>query len=436
MPHQRLISNHSLEVNPRTGFLAHRRAVILIPRQSGKTTDGLATRTHRAFGFGGPQNLLYSAQDGKKSLFKFLEQERMLRRKPFKGRYTLKTNNNDPGLIWDNGSWWGPGGTEDSGHGLTLDLADIDEAYAQIDNRLEQAAVPAMNTRPNAQLRIYSTAGNLESIYLNDQIARGRELAQSGEPGVVAYIEYSAGPDEDPGDPWTWFGCMPALGFTTTLEAVQAAYDTMDLRDFCRAYLNQTDEGQTASGVIDLAVYNELGDDEAHLVGDRCFALDMANDRSWAAVAAAGVDQFGRPFQEVVKYERGAHWIVPYLIEKLPRNRTDRLYLVAGGAAATLQTTLEAAGINVVVLNRAEYAAACSRWYDDVAERNSRHGASLQVPLDVAVAGAVWSVSDARVWSHAKSTVDICPLVAVTAAGWGYVIESRSEDYDVMSSIA
>ena len=163
----------------------------------------------------------------------------------------------------------------------------------------------------------------------------------------------------------------------------------------------------------------------------------MANDRSWAAVAAGGVDQFDRPFQEVVKYERGAHWIVPYLIQKLPRNRTNRVYVMAGGAAATMQATLEEAGIEVIVLSRAENAAACSRWFDDVAERKSRHGASLQTPLDVAVAGAVWSVSDARVWSRAKSTVDICPLVAVTAAGWGHVIESREEDdYDVLSSIA
>ena len=53
---------------------------------------------------------------------------------------------------------------ETSGHGENLDLGVIDEAWAQRDDRLEQAMRPAMMTR-DAQLWIVSAAGNEKSSY-------------------------------------------------------------------------------------------------------------------------------------------------------------------------------------------------------------------------------------------------------------------------------
>jgi hypothetical protein len=50
------------------------------------------------------------------------------------------------------------------------------------------------------------------SAYLRGKVERGRR----GPGSTVAYFEWSAPTGSDPGDPQTWWGCMPALGHTMT----------------------------------------------------------------------------------------------------------------------------------------------------------------------------------------------------------------------------
>jgi phage terminase large subunit-like protein len=135
-------------------------------------------------------------------------------------------------------------GTEASDHGDTLDLAVIDEAWAQRDATIEQALKPAMMTRPGAQLFVVSTAGNEFSAYFRGKVDEGRAQCEMGITGASAYTGYSAPDDADPGDPATWQGCMPALGITVSEEVVRADYETMELSEFrrLRAYLCQWPE--------------------------------------------------------------------------------------------------------------------------------------------------------------------------------------------------
>ena len=127
--------------------------------------------------------------------------------------------------------------------------------------------------------------------------------------------------------------------------------------------------------------------------------------------------------------------MIPYLRDKLARNSADTVSVAGGSQAALMQDDLEAAGINVLVLSRADYAAGCAKTYDGIRDHTVRHLASGQVPLDIAVAGAAWGTGDARTWSRAKSTTDISPLVAVTLAVWSYAL-AAANDYDVLDSIA
>jgi len=51
-------------------------------------------------------------------------------------------------VLWSNGSKYGiESTTEKAGHGDTLDLGFIDEAFAHVDARTEQSMKPAMLTR-------------------------------------------------------------------------------------------------------------------------------------------------------------------------------------------------------------------------------------------------------------------------------------------------
>lgn len=437
MPWQNMVADVAGEVDPVTNRLWYSKVVVLVPRQSGKTTEALAQKIYRAWAYGRPQEIVYTAQKFKDARKRWLKNEKALRPTVFAGQYKLREAQGSESITWANGSEWRPGGVgETSGHGDTLDLGEIDEAFAQIDFRQEQALRPAMSTRDSAQLWVYSTAGTLQSIYLNQQIAEGRERTEAGDPGKVAYIEYSAGPDDDPGDIRTWFKCMPALGFTIDLDFIQNEWDdrTSD-RDFARAYLNLTDEGETGAQIVDNADWTATADDSSAIVGLRSFALDITNDRSWASVGWAGENMAGQNHFELIKHERGTHWIKSYLVQKVSRQRFPTAIAVVGGSqAALMQDDLEKAGLKVLVLSKADYAAACAKTYDGIIDHTVRHLETGQIPLDVAIGGAAWGIGDARTWSRTKSTTIISPLVACSVANWAFTLASANQ-YDVLDSV-
>src|SRR6266536_5796222 len=97
--------------------------------------------------------------------------------------------------MFANGSMIGLVSSEEtSGHGDTLHLGVIDEAWAQTDNRLEQAMRPAMMTVPDAQLWIVSAAGTEKSTYFRGKVEDGRGRAQLGLTDTGWYVG-DAAPD-------------------------------------------------------------------------------------------------------------------------------------------------------------------------------------------------------------------------------------------------
>jgi len=233
------------------GRLAHRQAVIEVMRQQGKSVDVLSLMIARALRRPDTQ-IVYGAQTGKEARHRLIDvwwprirQSKLaplvnLRRSTQLGEALLFANGSMLSLI---------NADETSGHGDNLDLAVIDEAWAQTDDRLEQAMRPAMMTR-DAQLLIVSAAGNEKSAYFQRKVMEARARLEMGIGGSC-YIGYSAPDDADPGDPATWRACMPALGITVTEETVMKDFQDMDLPEFRRAYLCQwPDVAKPGWGVI------------------------------------------------------------------------------------------------------------------------------------------------------------------------------------------
>jgi phage terminase large subunit-like protein len=108
------------------------------------------------------------------------------------------------------------------GHGDTLDDGTIDEAFAHEDDTVEAGMRPAMATRRNAQLWVISTAGDGRSKYLYRKVLAGRRLGV-GRARQRLLRRVLRPEDADPGDPATWWGCMPALGITITEDFIRAS---------------------------------------------------------------------------------------------------------------------------------------------------------------------------------------------------------------------
>jgi len=423
MPWQQLVADTALELDG-DGRLVYRRVALTVPRQSGKSSLLISLAVHRALMFEGRQNISYAAQNGVAARDKLLDDWRpILERSPLANRMRVRRTSGHEGIVWANGSLVTLlAGTEKSGHGRTLDLALIDEAFAQIDARLEQAAGPAMITRQDAQLWVVSTAGDEKSVYLLPQVVAGRERVKLGLTDHVAYFEWSADPDADPGDPETWKSCMPALkhegnpGGTQPIAAVAAEFESMPLGEFKRAFLNLWG-GTRGDPVISEEQWSRclLGEGEAWPGEPSAITFDIPPDRSSGSIGCAALAG-GLMCVDVLDHGSGTLWMLDRLIELKGLYPRAVFACDAAGPAGSLLDPLEKAGVrNVKALSTREHQQACGGFYDEAAAGTLRHRGRPE--LDAAVAGAEQRiVSDSWLWSRKNSSVDISPLVAVTLA--------------------
>jgi phage terminase large subunit-like protein len=248
MPWQQDVNAVSTELDE-SGAFVYRQVVVEVPRQQGKSVDLLSMMVSRALRKPGTQ-IAYTAQTRLDAAHRLLDVWwPRIRRSALEPKVTPRKKSGSEALMFENGSMIGLVSSEEvSGHGDTLHLGVIDEAWAQRDDHLEQAMRPAMMTIPDAQLLIVSTAGTEKSPYFRSKVDDGRARAEMGLTDTGCYVGYSAPDDADPSAPATWYGCMPALGVmrpdgTGVTEATVAAdFSLMKLAEFRRAYLCQWPE--------------------------------------------------------------------------------------------------------------------------------------------------------------------------------------------------
>lgn len=248
LPWQRLVADVALEHTD--GRLAYRDVVITVPRQSGKTTLIIAVMVWRMLAAPG-QRIAYMAQTRLAARGKLFDAWwPLVHRSPVASLFSLTRATGAESLRAANGSILSIlSADEAAGHGETLDLAVLDEAWA-LDAAAEQAVRPAMVTKRNAQLWVLSTAGTERSVFWRQKVDAGRTAASTGLDGA-AFFEWSAAPEADPGDPDVWCSCMPALGFTVDEATIHADLAAMPPAEFKRAYLNQwPDEADSGWAVI------------------------------------------------------------------------------------------------------------------------------------------------------------------------------------------
>lgn len=416
MPWQQHVADVGLELQD-DGTPAYREVILTVPRQNGKTTLILGWELQRAIGWAqleGPQHIAYSAQTGKDARDKLIDDQFPVleRHRKLLGIGRFRRANGNEGVSWLNGSRLGLlASSEESGHGRTIHLGVKDELFADVDHRRDQALIPAMTTVTSAQMLTASTAGTVDSVAWNTKVTLGRSMVEQRRTSGTAYFEWSADPEADPGDPATWWSCMPALGRTVGLPAIEHAYGTMALDEFKRAYLNIPTVA--AAGIIPPTVWDLVCSPDVEATSD-VFAFDVNPERAAAAVVAAGKGI--PPVVEVVDYRPGVGWLVERLHELYLRYGAP-VALDVTGPAGTFVAELERRGIPLIPVAGADVTRAVGAFYDAVVDTRvsiRRHSA-----LDAAVAGAEKRfVGDAWAWGRKSSKVDISALVAATVGHW------------------
>lgn len=446
MPWQRHVADVALEVDPATGLLVYREVVLTVPRQSGKTTLVLSVAAHRAVGFGVRQNIVYTAQTRIDARKKWEDEHLpILQGSLLAPLVRARKSTGQEAFVWRNGSTHGlVSATKKSGHGPTLDLAFLDEAFAHEDDRLEQAFRPAMITRPEPQLWVVSTAGTAASGFLRAKVDAGRRRVESGSRAQSCYFEWSAPDDADPLDPATWRACMPARGHTVAEAAVRAELDSMveehgpdGLRLFRRAYLNQwVDDFADSWRVIPRTTWESRGGAEGPPVGSVAFAVDAAwPNAELGAISVAGA-RGGELLVQVVEHRPGTSWMVARVLELCARHSPCAVVLDAKGPARHLLTELRAGldsvGTRLVTPTLTEVAQASALFYAAVAgdEPWLRHYDQLEFARAVGAAQKR-PLADAWTWAR-RDLTDISPLTSATLACWA---ASAVKAVDVAASI-
>lgn len=306
--------------------------------------------------------------------------------------------------------------SKDSIRGYTFDLLAFDEAY-NLPGEVEAAARPALSAKTmkgNPQVWYTSSAGFPDS----DVLARVRDRAMSGDPGDLAFYEWSAPDGADPADPAMWAMANPALGHRISPEWVADERRTMGAEEFNRERLGIWSKvgGESA---IPADFWEQCRDEDSEAGLDVAFGVDVTPLSDIASVAAASWRDDGTVHIEIIDHKGGTGW-VPARMDELKKawNPEAMVYTLAGQAGRVVGGS-PALQRQMWGLTGREYDRACGAFYDAIASGKVRHlGDSI---LDEAVQACRRSkgMSDLWHWARADTGADISPLVAASLAHYG-----------------
>jgi phage terminase large subunit-like protein len=390
---------------------------LIVPRQNGK---GSVLEARELFGlFLEPREklILHSAHEFKTASEAFLRVKQLIDSSDWLTRKVarMRTSHGEEGIeLLDGSRLRFVARSTGSGRGFTADCLILDEAYNLGASEMA-ALLPTLGARPNPQVWYTSSAGMINSTQLRSVRVRGRK----GEPGRLAYFEWSCPEDCDLDDPASWAQANPTLGYRINEDFIAAERKALPDDAFARERLGIWSEDNQES-VIDLKVWAASGDPESKPVGDKvAFSIDARPDRSTAAIASSGRREDGRLHAKIVDHRPGMGWIVERAAQLQDRYKPVAWVLDPSGPAGSLIADLAEVGIEPMLVNAREMGQACGAFHNDVVNDQMRH--ADQEALTSALRQATTrNLGDAWAWDRRRGHGDICPLVAATLACHGF----------------
>ena len=338
--------------------------------------------------------------------------------------------------------------TKGGGRGFTGDCLVLDEAM-YLDKEMMKALMPTLSARPNVQIWYTGSAGDKNSTQFGRVRSRAMKCNCSAadheciDP-LLYYAEWSAelctmfcGPDcpdhDDPAAESTWAKANAAYGIRLDGETCRSEYNAMDLDAFAQERLGVGTWPVEDEAWLVIPKMNWLAreDHTSVLEGSFALAVDVAPDRSWACIAAAGSNQHGDTHVEITgndddgyDYHQGLQWVVPRAKRIWEANGRPVVIIDPASQAGSLIPLLEHEGMVIQSPTSRQFAQACGDFGSGIVPRKGEQATIThtgQKPLTKAVSGADKRLlADMWAWSKSLSSSDISPLVAATLAVWGY----------------
>ena len=403
---------------------------LIVPRQNGKGDVELGKALHSMY-LSPVKLILWSAHEFKTAREMFLRTRDVIDGCHDLARRvkTVRTSHGEEGIELLDGTRLGfVARSRGSGRGFSPEELILDEAYALTDEQMS-AMMPSISAQQNPQVWYGSSHPLAASVVLRRLCRRGRDGGRG-----LAYVEYSADPAAENDDPAAWADANPFFPHRLSADSIIREVGAMDPDDFRRERLGIVNLDGLLEQVIPPALWKRLADPLSKALDPVAFAIDTSPDRRATAIGAAGRRADGLLHVEVVEHRSGSGWVVARVLELVARHEPCAVVVDPASPAGAFIADLEKEGVEVLKLSARETAHAHGAFRNDAANNRLRH--LNQPELNAALAGAaVRNLSDAQAWSRKDSSVDISPLVAVTAAAYGFAVNGPDPDYDLLASV-
>ncbi|WP_099021279.1 terminase large subunit domain-containing protein [Mycolicibacterium palauense] len=408
-----------------TGKWASMEAVLLVPRQNGKTAITEALALVHLFLFGS-KLIIHTAQLFDTAFESYLRMCAIIEECPGLDKYVKqkRSGNGNVGIELHNGARLlykarGKG----QGRGFSGDLVILDEAY-DLDPEMMAALIPALSARKNPQVIYTSSTGDEDS----EVLLRARDRGMNHEERI-ALFEWCADPKCKLDDREQWYKANPALGIRLDEDYIASVErGSLDDKKFARERLGLWADA-SIKAPIDADLWESLKDPDSKITSRIVLAVDAAPDRSKASIALAGYTADGRKQVEVESSGRGISWCVEAvdsIYKAINSEQPLAVVVQAGGRAGALIPELEALGIEVIPFGTREIMGATGFFYDSCTDETLVHLGDDS--LKVGLAGARQYMIGGKVgedeyngwgWARADTTIDITGVCAVSYALWG-----------------
>jgi len=296
------------------------------------------------------------------------------------------------------------------------------------------ASLPSLLARPNPQVWYVGSAG-IGAPSTQMAAVRRRANREKKSP-ALAYMEWSINPHTEYCEPACDKHDDPAA--ESSIAKANPGYGirlTQDMMTKAKEAFSDDPEG-FATEILGVGKYPAM--DNAWLVipeewwkatalfdvperfRNPVFAIAVSWDRKHGAIAVAGLHD-GNIAIQLVDYQQGTKWIVDRAVELQQRYGPNTRFIIDPHAAAgSLIDEIEEKHLKVETVTASDVARACGSFFDGVRDKWLWHiddkaltkalGGADQRPLS-----GYWA------WDKKNSSTDICSLVAVTLALWGYM---------------
>jgi hypothetical protein len=394
---------------------------LIVPRQNGKSAI-LEARMLAGVLLFGEQLVTYTAHLFDTAMEMFLRFEELLHSAPeFTAELVGKSSSHGlEGFRFRNGSRVRfKTRTKGGGRGFSGDCVILDESMKGLGPHEMSALMPTMSARMDTtehgpQLWYAGSAGNTDSEQQARVVARGRA---GGDP-ALAYHEWCLEETDELYDPASWAKANPAYGRRIDPALVLTESVSMDRVSFARERggVGTYPLAEGADTPIPQADWLRAQDRQSRITGALVFALDVAWDRSAAAIAVAGRRADGAAHIEVIDHRPGTRWVAERIAELAAKWPSPVGPIVdMRGPAGSLEPEFVDAGVRMSTLAVREIPASYGAIYDAVTARPPAVRHRGQPVLDEALQHArLRRVAGAQAWDRRGS--DASPIIAVTFA--------------------